>query len=348
VILPIVVVLIGSFAGFAYWRWTRSPTYSLRQIAVALDNHDVATFEKYVDVKSVASRLIDDVMAKALKENGGADSASALGTAFGAGLVQLMKPRLAEVMEEQASRFVETGRLDESQNGSAPAGGSVSLKDLKEKLVGDKGTFTGLKGINQDGKIATASLGFANERLKSDYVLDLKMRDMGGYWQLVELSNLGTVLGEMQAAEKKRLDDLNAPIRQRIAKAILVGETHKLTEHDEYGINKKVTLVFNVLNGDEEGIAKFEGTARVFDFNGEVVKELGVRSDEPLNSHDARDTEWEIKVNPFIPGDQRLYDLPESDARLELEIRKIVFQNGLELKVLTSDAEQSNHPEDPG
>jgi hypothetical protein len=47
----IATVAIGTSIAYRYW--TRTPSYALTQIKEAIRNHDVVTFQKYVDVHSI-------------------------------------------------------------------------------------------------------------------------------------------------------------------------------------------------------------------------------------------------------------------------------------------------------
>lgn len=63
-LLSVLGLVAVSVVGFYYY--TTTPTYSVLQIRNAVQDHDVALFEKHVDVDTLFNRLIDDVMAQAL------------------------------------------------------------------------------------------------------------------------------------------------------------------------------------------------------------------------------------------------------------------------------------------
>jgi hypothetical protein len=149
--LPAVLLAGGTFA---YWHWTHTPTYSLRQIQKALETHDVAKFEKHVDIQSVSSRLIDDMMSHALKETQPQSGAEGLGTALAAGLVQLMKPRLVEAIREQAVRLVEQGDLGRSISATNEnESGKVSLQAMSEEVGAGEDSFRGIKYVKKRARL---------------------------------------------------------------------------------------------------------------------------------------------------------------------------------------------------
>jgi len=168
----------------AYWQWTRSPTYALRQIRAALHEHDFAKFQKYVDIESLTTRAIDDLMAMQLLDS---SPNEAEGNALATGFVQLVKPRLIDEWRRQINRYVESGKF----------GGQRALTNMFSLLERGE-SFVGVTSSKREGKICVLGLHFTNN-VDAGYVLEAKMRQKG-YWQLVELSNLSAIL-QMQAAQ---------------------------------------------------------------------------------------------------------------------------------------------------
>lgn len=329
------VLLAG--AAFAYWHWTRTPTYSLRQIQKAVEAHDVAKFEKHVDVEGVSSRLIDDMMSQALKETQSQSGAEALGTALGAGLVQLMKPRLVEAVREQAVRLVERGSFGSSTPAISESDSEeISLRSMSEQIGADESSFKGIEYIKKQGKIALVGLGFRNSELDADLVFELKLRDMGGYWQLTEFANLIELLQKIRSLEAERLAEVNEPIRSQISQTLQVEDARKKNRSDRWGISKYVDLVISVRNGSTRTVTAFSASVRVFDPAGELAKEINIRDNDPIGSSETGGGVWSVDVNMFDASDNRLYELPPEQARIEVDFNRIEFADGTELKVLQS------------
>jgi hypothetical protein len=61
--LVLLIVLIALAAGgyYYYSSLKAGPDYALLQAAAATQTHDLATFERYVDVDALAGHLVDDV-----------------------------------------------------------------------------------------------------------------------------------------------------------------------------------------------------------------------------------------------------------------------------------------------
>ena len=60
-IILIAILLILITAGTVYYFTVTSPKYSLLKIKKAFDAHDITTFEEYVDVNGIVTRVIHDL-----------------------------------------------------------------------------------------------------------------------------------------------------------------------------------------------------------------------------------------------------------------------------------------------
>jgi hypothetical protein len=151
-------------AGGGYWYWTTTPQYSLEQARRAFQTHDLAAFDKYVDVDSLVETGIDALAAEASREGAGG--------AVGAAVALLFRGRLAAELETQVRRSVEKGADFEGRD---PRRTTFEIGDVR-----------------RDGKVAVARVvaqtqrGAVAERLE----LQLKLRDKGSYWQVFEIANL--------------------------------------------------------------------------------------------------------------------------------------------------------------
>ena len=199
--VAVIFILLVGYFGYSYW--TKTPKYSLSQIGKAIKTHDVELFNKHVDVNTLANRLIDDMITSTSKESDEKETNewSKLGQELGKGLVNLMKPRLAEMMKEQIEKYIETGDFGNPRD--EPTGErSVSLPEI-QKHFGKN--FTGVKFTKEEGKIALVGIGLFNERVDKEVVLELKLRKKeGGYWSLVEFANIPTLIGEVQKLERRQ------------------------------------------------------------------------------------------------------------------------------------------------
>jgi len=206
--ISLAVIIIAGL-GFAYWYWTGTPTYSLQQVQKALETNDVVKFEKHVDIKSISSRLIDDLMNFTLKEPQPQSELEGFGISLAAGLVHLMKPHLIDSIYSQTIRQVEKGNFGNfnSQEGTEDSQEiNVDIDDISEQLGVDKESFSGVSYIRKDGKVALAGLAFQSKDFGESMILELRLRNMGRYWQVVEISNITELLQEIEIIEAASLE----------------------------------------------------------------------------------------------------------------------------------------------
>lgn len=163
---------------FGYWYWIQTPKYSLGQIRKAFATHDVSKFEEYVDVESVLSRLIDALMKYTMPIPPGetGDSSAAL------------KTQMHDVARERVLRLIEEGFPDSSASESESE--DAELRTILQKAGVDEDGFLRVTYIKKQGKIALAGLGFRNTKRDADETIELKMRDVGQHWQVIELTNV--------------------------------------------------------------------------------------------------------------------------------------------------------------
>lgn len=213
----VVVAIVAALLAY-YHYWTRTPEYSLKQIAESIRKHDVDTFNKYVDVNTFFSRFIDDILEVATNEQSAeeTDVWYELGQEISKGLVNLLKPRITEILKEQLERYIETA--DFPQVSAEEEKSEISLPNLKAKYGGD---FRDLQYVKKEGKIAYIGIGLYNERVEKVLTVELKFRGKEeGHWQLIELSNFFELSRELKKFEKEKLEaywERNRPERNREA-----------------------------------------------------------------------------------------------------------------------------------
>jgi len=243
----LIVLIILAGAG-GYWWWTTTPQFALGEIRAAIRSHDLEKFEKYVDLDSVASEAVDDVLTDSVQR---ALGAGALGNFIGASLVGLVKPNLVQALKQQIIHYVETGNTGPASDQTSsrgqlsfPARPAVaseaswpacsrssiapnmvlvadwSVDGLPRQLGLSKNRFKGIDYTRMDGKVALIGISLHNERYNRDLLLELKFHDMGGYWRLIELSNLPDFIGKiMEMRMEQRQNDNQACVpfdRQKV------------------------------------------------------------------------------------------------------------------------------------
>lgn len=327
------IIIIGGT--IAYWQWTKTPKYSLNQIINSVEDRDVTTFQKHVDVNSVASRLVDDLSGQIFSESN--DELGEFGSAMGEGLMQLIKPRLVALIEEQTLRYVERGSLWDSDF-ELESDGDQDLKvdNITDGIGLEQENYQDVDYVRKDGKTAYVGLKFQHGEFDESITLEIMMRDLGGYWQVAELSNMKDIIEKINRLETEQLAEANAPIQEEIDNAVQIAVTKKSTSESEWGYSRFIELTFEIENRSNNQIESIEALVEVRNTNGEKITDIRVADRLNIQPNEQVDKVLESEVNMFDASMNELYETEESDLEYSITINKITFGNGEELQVYDS------------
>lgn len=201
--LLLLVVLLGLAAGgYYYYRSLKQgPSGALVSAAAAVQTHDMATFEKYVDVNSVTTHLVDDVA----QQGSALTSLLPGGSLMMGGAMRLLKPALAKAAHQEVQRYVETGSLEAAAAAAPKRLVNVSLTGLASKIVSPDSEFKGIKYTREEGDNAFVGLEVTQPKYDTTMVVEVKMRRQGDHWQMTQITNSGELLRGVARLEKKRL-----------------------------------------------------------------------------------------------------------------------------------------------
>jgi hypothetical protein len=181
--LAFLFALVVVAAGGAYWYYTRTPGYSLRQISDALETHDATLFEKHVDVDAVCNAAVDAFLADSRHE-APRDKWDAAGQGVENAIVNLFRSQIVANARREIAKAIERGGSVEGRRYLLRPG-----------------------AVQRDGAVATAALWLdekddaAHER---SIFVAVRLRDKGGYWQVFEISNLAELVRDGRLANLRR------------------------------------------------------------------------------------------------------------------------------------------------
>lgn len=204
-LLLLLLVLAVATGGYYYLHVFRnSPEQALLQASAATQTHDLATFERYVDVSSVASHLVDDVanqssMLTALVPGGGLALRSGL---------SLLKPQLAKAARTEVQRYVETGSVAAAQAAAPKRLVNLSFLGLAGRVVGPDSQFKGIKYTTEKDSEALVGLEFSQPRYDTTMVVEVQLlKQPDGHWQAKQITNAGELVAGVARLEKNHLLD---------------------------------------------------------------------------------------------------------------------------------------------
>jgi hypothetical protein len=194
--------------------------------------------------------------------------------------------------------------------------------------------FQGFKGTKKDGKIATVTLAFYQPKTKDDATLDVKMRQMDGYWQVAELSNASAFIDKVNAIREKVLAEKNKPIIEQMKKSMIVTSAKKYTHSDSWGFNKNSLFDIGLKNVGNKDIKAYYGVINIKAPDGTLIKALNVKDEEAgLAAGKETTGTWSMDANQFIEEENRIYQTSNENLKVELQIGRIVFSDGSEVKL---------------
>jgi len=210
IVLPIMIVL--AIGGFLYWKFITSPEYSLSKINESIENHDITTFEKYVDVDGIIMRLMSQIP----EIIGGNKKAAAMfGEEINQRILSVLQGPILKIAKESVRTVIERGHFDKS----------ITQKDLMAELLKhvpiDSIKFIGLKEIRKQGKVCTVPIQIYVGAYEGETTLELMMRNKGSYWQVAEISNLPKVIYDIAELQK------TFPYRNRYAAVLYFSDLIK-------------------------------------------------------------------------------------------------------------------------
>jgi hypothetical protein len=210
----LIALLILGCAG--YWYWTTTPEYSMERVKHAVKDHDLITFQKYVDTDSVAAGIVDDLLAAPMRRLLGP---GLIGRCIVAGVVGVFKQPMVDGIKDDINHFVLSGQLLAPGNSvdtelqpdlTQP---NLTLGVLDSRLGFRKHAFKKVEYDVKDGDVCKLGLLFHNQVYDKDLVLEVQMRKSGGYWRLIQLTNFPEFTGklmEMQTGARHDAEQQNA------------------------------------------------------------------------------------------------------------------------------------------
>lgn len=194
-LLLLVVLLAIAAGGYYYYAHLRnSPTSALLQAAQATQTHDLAAFERFVDVDAVTNGVVDDVASQgtalsALVPGGGLLLRGGLG---------LIKPQLAQAAHAEVRQFVETGSLEAAREAAPKRLIKLSFLGLAGRLIGPDSQFKGIKYATEQGDEARVGLEFTQPQQDATALVEVLLRRQSdGHWQAKRITNTGALVKQL-------------------------------------------------------------------------------------------------------------------------------------------------------
>lgn len=332
IVAIIVVIVAGLLTYFLYWK--KTPEYSLGIIRDAITTHNVATFQRHVDLDTLLSRAFDDVVLGGLEKEGNDVKSMA------AGFAQAFKQPTVSALKDGVKRYVESGSFEVNNQPTTDAQASastdkISPKDFSKKSGLTSADYRGVAYTKKDGKIAVVGIKIWEKQVAKEFVLDVKMRELDdGTWQIAEVSNLSAYVSLLEQAREQKLAELNKPTEDQIKSAVTVGEaTSQKVAGDRWGFSTLLQVTIPLTFNEDKNITELAGTMIVISEDKQIFKGT---FDSQGSTYKGKVSylkrSWEL--NPFIEGQKKIIRIPDNSLVKKVTIRRLKFSDGSELKLL--------------
>ncbi|EGO65553.1 DUF2939 domain-containing protein [Acetonema longum] len=329
--LALAVLALALIVGGSCWYWTRTPYYALYQIRQSIEKQDVRLFVKYVDIESLLPGLITQTLDANKKTVGRQDD---------------------ETLVSLASEFIDKLKAAPKDTAQSTALSNRFLTDEKKRELdsspfmtlvhlyrrgGQGAQWRNLESVAWDGDQALAGITFYHARLEANLLLEVKMKDAGSYWRVSEIHDLPRFLSRLEELEQSKLTALNDGIRQEMAQA-LAFEPMPVNrgDWDSLGLFKEVRFPYRLKNVGQRAIKETSGFIIVSNREGKVLLRQPMLHSSVIAPGEAKEELWRRDIVPFRRQDELLQDTPLEQIGIEWEMRRIVFQDGGQLKLYDS------------
>ena len=323
ILIPILLaaaVGIGAFIAFAQSDGkSKNPLKNIRQ---TISKHDTANFYKLVDVDAVLENAAEEILSAQINSN---VDALAYSTQDFVAQYENLKPDFKQSAQIYLDEYIKTGEINFPQN-LTPA-----QKFFKDSAV-DTCAIKSFSKLKVEGNQAHSTVDFYNVGMNFYFALELTLEKVDKSWKVTGVKGFDSYFENYNRALKKKLENLNAPIRADIKDIAKVkGFSASVTEGDEYGFSKTLKITFKANINSDKPLSRIvgnilidgkDGRVGVTPFSIDVIE--GVQDDQLFNIDKV--------LNPFVREDADVMRHGLRKNNLHIEITQIEFLDGSTLK----------------
>lgn len=289
----LVLLLAGGGGAFAYREHTRSPGYSLKQVAAAMEHRDRYEFEKYVDVDGLLHTFVSD-----------AAEGNVLAGAVGSATVGTFKPQIIKAIED----------------------GNVPSESQFGKGIAKLRQSPALPPITRDGRNAYFNIDILTNG-GAPFALKVHMTQVAdGYWRIDRVTNFKDLRAAEAEEERIRKEAIAKANDEKLAKLHVVARLHT-SVRGVYEFQKKNRFQLRFENKGDKKIARMTGHIR---FPAQEF-EKGINGELNLAPGTADSYVWEMDVNQFMAETGRVFALGETDAFV-VDVESLTMGDGTKVR----------------
>lgn len=300
---------------------TPTATVAARQ---AVEAHDLATFQKFVDVDALIEQAAAEILSAQINE-------TVAPTAYSMDQLRLryeqLKPDFVNSARAALDEYITSGKVN------FPAELTAAQKFLLESGA----TSCEIKSITRpqlEGDVQIATVIFYNTRMKFNFELELELtHDAQGNWRITNAKGFDSFYGGYRRALRQKLDSLNAPIVREMDEIFLVKSFRaQMGDGDEYGFSQTLEIAITADVKSDKPLAKIVGTVTLGKGDRESVAPFEI--DMVGKAQGVQTFNVTKTLNPFIRADVDAMKHGFKKRELRIEVTEIIFADGTSLKQL--------------
>lgn len=324
ILIPVIILAgLGVGALRTYRQMQANPSNSIKIIRESIKNHDAETFYNMFATDQILEMAATEILTAQINSevNSTTYSTQDLENIFNA-----RKADFIPSAKNALNDYVTSGKINFAENLTP------SQKWLRDSEVTDCAIKSISKPVVNDGKAKT-KIEFYNSSLRFSFELEVILEKIDKKsWRVVEVKNFDNYLVGLNRALKKKLESVNAPIREEISDVfVMKGFNAKVVEGDEYGFSRNMQITMKAEVKSQKPLAKIIGRVIIVGKNGsEGVTPFEI--DMAYKPKGLQDFTINKVLNPFVreDADAMKHGLRKSD--LHIEITEIIYMDGTNLK----------------
>lgn len=321
--LGLIAALVCCVA-FYFLYWVKTPTYSLKIIGEAAQKHDVATFERHVDLDTLYTKAFDDFIVAADKIEG----EGTLSNPIAAALLQALKPAVVASLKADTLEEIKGEKADE--NGKKNIAAQNMTARMKKRTGLERANFKGASVISSEGDTAIVALKVHNQKVDRDFALNVKMTKLDdGKWRLKEMTNLVDFVLSQHKAELEKLAEMDKPIKEQIYKVVSIEGVRGSVWSEGYVYPLwYADANVDLKNTSDKDINFVKGYVEIRDKKGQVVKASDLLTSGPMKANSVGALSTKMHINVFFDKEKALTTTPAREFNMAAEIMEVHFADG--------------------
>ncbi len=322
--IPIILIFalgIGSFR--AYNQLKNMPIKSMTNIQDTIDQRDAENFYKLVDIDTVLENAAEEILTAQI-------NSELNSTAYS-------MQEVTNVYEQRKPEFISTAKAavnDYITNGRVNFSGTLSptQKWLKDSEI-NSCVIKNISKPKVKENSATSKVEFYNQSLLFSFELNFALERIDqSQWKIIGASGFENYLVGLNRALKKKLERINAPVRNEMKDIFLVkGFDAKVVEGDEYGFSRTMKVAIKADVKSEKNLSKIIGRIIIVGKDGdEGVTPFEI--DMAYKPKGLQTFNVDKVLNPFVKQDAEAMKHGLRKSAIHIEITEVDFMDGTNLK----------------